>query len=144
MVFGVDNRVVFLNDGRPMLAITYGAVGRRMMAGFHRATAELVRAGNSVVIDEMLLDGPVRDDWLEVLAPWRPLLVGVFCADDVLERRERDPASVAPAAEPPAAGSAVGCGRGAVTGGTRWPGGSGRRWSGSRGPCGAGRSAACR
>jgi chloramphenicol 3-O phosphotransferase len=37
----------------------------------------------------MLLDGAVREDWLEVLAPWHPLLVGVFCTDDELARREQ-------------------------------------------------------
>ncbi|NUR71450.1 MAG: AAA family ATPase [Hamadaea sp.] len=77
------------DDGHPMLAITYGEVGRRMMAGFHRGVVEIVRAGNSVIIDEMLLDERVRDDWLEVLARLRPLVVGVFCDDEELERREK-------------------------------------------------------
>lgn len=77
------------DDGHPMLRITYGTVGWRMMAGFHRGVIEIVRAGNSVIIDEMLLDERVRDDWLRLLAPWRPLLVGVFCADEELAHRER-------------------------------------------------------
>jgi chloramphenicol 3-O phosphotransferase len=76
------------DDGHPMLKITYGEAGSRMMTGFHRAAIELARAGNSIIIDEMLLDHRVRDDWLEVLTPWRPLLVGVYCADDELTRRE--------------------------------------------------------
>jgi len=76
-------------DGdHPMLRITYGEVGWRMTTGFHRAVMELIHAGNAIIIDEMLLDRRVREDWLEVLAPWRPLLVGVFCADDELARRE--------------------------------------------------------
>lgn len=62
--------------GYPMLEITYGDVGWRVMAGFHRGVVEMIRAGNSVIIDEMLLDGRVRDDWLQILTPWRPLLVG--------------------------------------------------------------------
>jgi len=76
------------DGGHPMLEITYGEVGWRVMAGFHRGVAEMIRAGNSVIIDEMLLDGRVRDDWLQVLTPWRPLLVGVFCSDEELARRE--------------------------------------------------------
>jgi chloramphenicol 3-O phosphotransferase len=60
-----------------------------MMAGFHRGVMEIVRAGNSVIIDEMLLDERLRDDWLELLTPWQPLLVGVFCADEELARREK-------------------------------------------------------
>ena len=77
------------DDGHPMLRITYGAVGWRMMAGFHRGVVEMVRAGNCVIIDEMLLDERVRDDWLGLLAPLRPLLVGVLCADEELARREK-------------------------------------------------------
>ncbi|MBG0565943.1 chloramphenicol phosphotransferase CPT family protein [Actinoplanes aureus] len=77
------------DDGHPMVRITYGPAGWRMMAGFHRAVAELVRAGNPVVVDEMLLDGRVRDDWRAVLAPWQPCYVGVYCADAELARREQ-------------------------------------------------------
>jgi chloramphenicol 3-O phosphotransferase len=75
-------------DGHPLLGIGYGPVGWRIMVGFHRAVAEFVRAGNPVVIDEMLLDGRVRDHWLSVLAPFQPLLIGVYCDLDELERRE--------------------------------------------------------
>lgn len=74
--------------GHPMLEITYGDVGWRMMAGFHRGVVEILRAENSVIIDEMLLDRHVRDDWLQLLTPWRPLLVGVFCSDEELAHRE--------------------------------------------------------
>jgi len=77
------------DDGYPMLEIAYGEVGWRMMAGFHRGVVEIVRAGNSIIVDEMLLDGRVRDDWLGLLAPFRPLLVGVFCGDEELARREK-------------------------------------------------------
>jgi chloramphenicol 3-O phosphotransferase len=85
---GFAYEVLPADDGHPMLKITYGGIGSRMMTGFHRAAIELVRAGNSIIIDEMLLDQRVRDDWLEVLEPWQPLLVGVYCADEELARRE--------------------------------------------------------
>lgn len=75
-------------DDHPVLGITYGAVGWRIMMGFHRAVAEIVRSGNSVVVDEMLLDERVRDHWFTVLAPFTPLLVGVYCSLAELERRE--------------------------------------------------------
>jgi chloramphenicol 3-O phosphotransferase len=76
-------------DGHPVLGIEYGDIGWRIMSGFHRGVAEIVRAGNPVIIDEMLLDEKVRDDWLDVLADLRPLLVGVYCSMAELERRER-------------------------------------------------------
>lgn len=77
------------DDGSPVLAVTYGEVGWRIMTGFHCGIAEIVRAGNSVIIDEMLLDEHVRDDWLEVLAPFQKILIGVQCSLDELTRRER-------------------------------------------------------
>ncbi len=76
-------------DGHPMLGISYGSVGWRILIGFHRAIAELTRSGNPVIIDEMLLDENVREDWFTALAPFRPLFVGVHCSLDELERRER-------------------------------------------------------
>jgi len=85
---GFAYEVLPADDGHPMTKITYGEIGARMMAGFHRAAIELVRAGNSIIIDEMLLDQRVRDDWLEVLKPWQPFFVGVHCADEELARRE--------------------------------------------------------
>lgn len=75
-------------DGRSVLGIGYGAVGWRIMTGYHKAVVEIVRAGNPVVIDEMLLSEQVRDHWLAVLAPLAPLLVGVYCGIGELERRE--------------------------------------------------------
>ncbi len=75
-------------DGHPVRGIGYGVAGWRIMVGYHRAVAEIVRSGNPVVVDEMLLDERVRDHWFTVLAPFTPLLVGVYCSLDELERRE--------------------------------------------------------
>lgn len=77
------------DDGHPMLAITYGPDGQRMLTGLHHAVAALLTTGNSVIIDEMLLGAEIRNDWLRVLEPWRPLYVGLDCADDELARREQ-------------------------------------------------------
>lgn len=76
-------------DGHEVYGIRYGAVGWRIMAGFHRSIAEFVRSGNLVIVDEMLLDTRVRDHWFTILAPFQQLLVGVQCQLDELERRER-------------------------------------------------------
>ena len=53
-------------------------------------TAELIRSGNLVVIDEMLLDDKVRDHWFELLRPLGAFFVGVYCELDELERREHE------------------------------------------------------
>jgi chloramphenicol 3-O phosphotransferase len=75
-------------DGHPVLGIGYGPVGWRIMVGFHRAIAELVRSGNPVIVDEMLLDERVRDHWFAILSAFESFRVGVFCSLDELERRE--------------------------------------------------------
>ncbi|GAA1697792.1 chloramphenicol phosphotransferase CPT family protein [Fodinicola feengrottensis] len=76
-------------DGCSVRGIGYGEAGWTMLSGFHLAVAALVEAGNNVIVDEMLLDGRVRDHWLGVLAPMRTLFVRVDCALPELERRER-------------------------------------------------------
>jgi chloramphenicol 3-O phosphotransferase len=78
------------DEGRPVLTVRYGEVGWQMLSGWHRAVAELARAGNNLIVDEMLLDDRVRDHWLAVLAPHDPVLVGVHCDLDELDRRERN------------------------------------------------------
>lgn len=75
-------------DGHPIVGIGYGPVGWRILVGFHRATTELVRSGNPVIIDEMLLDEQVRDHWIDILKPLGALFVGVYCDLSELERRE--------------------------------------------------------
>ena len=80
-------------DEHPVLGLGYGSVGWQMMAGYHRAVVEIVRSGNRVIIDEMLLDERVRDHWLNLLNPFRPILVGVYCNLGELERRERQRAA---------------------------------------------------
>jgi chloramphenicol 3-O phosphotransferase len=77
-------------DGHPVLGIGYGPVGWRILVGFHQATAALVRSGNPVVIDEMLLDESVRDHWFGIVRPLGAFFVGVSCYLDELERRERE------------------------------------------------------
>jgi chloramphenicol 3-O phosphotransferase len=75
-------------DGKPMCGIGYGAVGLRMLRGFHRAVREFVLAGNRVVVDEMMLGPEVGEDWLVALEGLDVFWVGVKCELDELERRE--------------------------------------------------------
>lgn len=75
-------------DGHPVMGIGYGPVGWQILAGFHQATVELVRSGNPVIIDEMVLDEKVRDHWFDLLKPLGTFLIGVHCDLDESERRE--------------------------------------------------------
>jgi chloramphenicol 3-O phosphotransferase len=61
---------------------------RRTRAGFHRAVAGMVEAGNDVVVDHVLSEPWRRVDCREVWAPYDVLAVGVHCPSDELLRRE--------------------------------------------------------
>lgn len=69
--------------------IAYGPVGRRLLEGFHRAVAAYARAGVDVVVDDMLLDLEVFEDWSVALAGVPTFLVGVTAAKAELLERER-------------------------------------------------------
>lgn len=71
------------------VTIEVGPVGQRMIAGYHRAVAALAAAGNQLIVDEVLLDPAWLRDWMDVLAPFPVLFVGVRCPLHVVERRER-------------------------------------------------------
>ena len=61
----------------------------RTRAGFHRAVAGMAFAGNSVVMDYVLSEPWRLRDCLEVFDGLRVVFVGVRCALEVLENRER-------------------------------------------------------
>ncbi len=63
--------------------------GRWLMRGFHRAVAGMANSGQRLVIDDLLFEPWLLDDWAEVLRPHRMLLVGLHCSLEELERRER-------------------------------------------------------
>ena len=70
------------------IEIRPGPVGRRVIAGYHRAVAALAAAGNNLIVDECLLAPGWLDDWLAVLPAEAVLFVGVQCPLEVVERRE--------------------------------------------------------
>lgn len=72
------------------LSLVYGPAGERILRGFRRAVVAMVESGLRVIVDEVLLDGRVRDDWLELLEPYEPLYVSVRCEVEELERREKE------------------------------------------------------
>lgn len=75
-------------QGKPVVAIDAGPVGRRLMLGMRRAIAAMAEAGNDLIVDDVLLGSGI-DDYREWLGRHRLHVVGVFAPLDVLERRER-------------------------------------------------------
>lgn len=73
-------------DGRGR-RIVYGEAGARMLQGLHRVAAAYAAAGNDVVVDDMLLDAAVLQDWRAALAATPTLLVRLTAPfDDFLIR----------------------------------------------------------
>lgn len=69
--------------------IGYGPDGWRMLRGQHRAIRALVDAGNSVVVDDLMLSPEAYADWLEALSGVRATWVRVDCRLDIAEQREK-------------------------------------------------------
>lgn len=68
--------------------ITYGVVGERILRGMHRAVAEIARCGNHVLVDEMLLDQAVLEDWAAAFHDLPVCVVRLRASLSVLEQRE--------------------------------------------------------
>ncbi|WNZ13205.1 phosphotransferase-like protein [Streptomyces sp. 11x1] len=62
----------------------------RTWRGYHRAVAGMAAAGNNVVMDHVLSAEWRLRDCLDLFVPRDVVFVGVHCAPDELQRRERE------------------------------------------------------
>ena len=69
--------------------IRYGPVGMRVLDGMQRAVAAFARAGNHVIVDEMLLDERVLAGWVKHLKGFQTYLIKVTATLQSLEQREQ-------------------------------------------------------
>ena len=76
--------------GRPVVHTVPGPVANRLAGGMHRAVAALARAGSNVVSDDVFFHRAWARDWARALDGIDAWLVGLRCAEEALERRERD------------------------------------------------------
>ena len=73
----------------PMEALlVVGDVGRRLLAGYHRAVAALAVAGVNVIVEEVMITEEEWSDWAHALVGLDVCWVAVRCDVDVLEMRE--------------------------------------------------------
>lgn len=79
----------------PKFHLTCGATAWRSLQGMHAAFAALARAGNSVVVADVVTE-PLLIDYCTALAGLNVYLVLVDCALEELERRERSHRNRAP------------------------------------------------
>ena len=75
-------------DGVVSVAITTGPVGERLMSGMRRSIAALALAGNSLVVDDVMLGQGEADDYRGLLANFDVRFVGLFAPLEVVEARE--------------------------------------------------------
>lgn len=72
------------------LEIEAGPYGHRLISGLHHAVAALSRAGQSVIVDHVLLEPAWILECAELFAEQPALFVGVLCPLEVVEQRERE------------------------------------------------------
>ena len=77
-------------DADPPERVTWGALGRELVAGMHRAAAAWSRAGFDVAVDHVLLDRATATDLSEALDGLPVLHLGLTCDEVELERREAE------------------------------------------------------
>ncbi len=68
--------------------IRFGAVGKQMLQGMRRAIAAMARAGNNVIIDDIILEPEFLADYLAALRDINVYFVGVCCPIATINQRE--------------------------------------------------------
>ncbi len=73
----------------PYTAIRFGVYGKKVLCGMRRAIRSLAEAGNNIIIDDIILEDEFLDDYLDVFTDLDLIFVGVRCAIDVINEREK-------------------------------------------------------
>lgn len=76
-------------SGAVISTISVGPIGRDVLHGTHRAVAALASSGNNVIVDEILLDSEVLDDWRAALRGLQVFVVQVRASPESLDEREQ-------------------------------------------------------
>jgi len=81
--------VVPVRDGETAYtSIQFGEDGVKMLRGMRRAIAAMVKSGNNVIIDDIILSGEFLNDYLQVFRDLKVIFVGVHCPLSVIDKRE--------------------------------------------------------
>jgi chloramphenicol 3-O phosphotransferase len=67
-----------------------GAIGRRMLQGYHRAIAALARSGLNVIVEEVMISAAEWEDWTDALSGIEVCWIAVRCDVETAERREAE------------------------------------------------------
>jgi chloramphenicol 3-O phosphotransferase len=82
-LFGSEEGHRFVDGPR----IVTGPEFRRIHRAWHRATTTLLDQDLNVIVDEVLLDRALAEDWRAVLSPYAVLWVAVRCDPELAEER---------------------------------------------------------
>ncbi len=75
-------------DGQLLTHIRFGDHGERVLQGMRRAIAAFARAGNNVIIDDLLFKPTYLDDYARALSGIPTWLIGIRCSLEVVNDRE--------------------------------------------------------
>ena len=85
---GDPHGVYFSRRSDGAVPVHLGPGGEAMARAFHRAVAAMADCGLGVIVDDVLFEPWLLDDWLEVAGAREVFFVGVQCALEEAERRE--------------------------------------------------------
>ena len=77
------------DSGKPIIAIRTGPILERAMRGMRHAVAAMAGQGNNLIVDEVIIEARVAQEYRDLLQSFDLRLVGLFAPLDVLEARER-------------------------------------------------------
>jgi len=69
--------------------VRVGRVGRQILRAYQAGVAAAAHVGLNVIVDEVVIDRTSWDDWSAALAGLDVVWVGITCAPDVAEARNR-------------------------------------------------------
>lgn len=76
-------------DGKPLVVISAGPLGERLMRGMRHAIAAMATQGNDLIVDEVM-DVATWVEYAALVSSFEVFLVGVMAPLEVLEARERE------------------------------------------------------
>ena len=76
-------------DGKPAVIVTSGVEQERALRGMRHAIAAMAALDCNMVVDDVMFDASVMDEYRALLSPYDLKIVGVFAPLEVLEAREK-------------------------------------------------------
>jgi chloramphenicol 3-O phosphotransferase len=76
------------HDGKPIVAIRTGPILERAMRGMRHAVAAVAAQGNNLIVDEVMIEPQIVQEYRSLLRNCDLYLVGLIAPLDVLEARE--------------------------------------------------------